>query len=216
MTSTKSLQVFLKIQRFLGRWLTLKNSREHRRFIEDCYSAEHLPILCGFLFLFVVIAVNGDGVLALERFAVAPLDAYRPHVRLIYCAFMGVCLSGAAGSMGLGWYCQKRRRSAGSSDEGRPVIHELATDDAERNLDAGNAAAVRLLRWLLIALRLAFVMFSIYLFRLSHASGWTLHYVYVQMQTMSVFNGLTFRQNFFVLVLTAVMVMPNVIGPKPR
>lgn len=199
----------LKIGRVFGRWLSLKKAREHGRFIQDCYSADQHPILCGFLFSFVVIAVNGDGVLALERFSVAPLDAHKRLLRLIYGVLMLVCLSGVSASIGLGRYIQHRRRSEGGMDEGVAAAEE-------GGLDESSAVAARLLRWLLITLHLAFLLFSVYIFRLSHASGWTLHYPFIQMQAMVQSNGLTFRQNLVVMASAAVILLPNIIGPKPR
>lgn len=184
----------------------MKKAREHGRFIEDCYSADQHPILCGFLFSFVVITVNGDGVLALERFSVAPLDAHKRRLRLIYGVLMGVCLLGVSASIALGRYIQHRQRSA-SGREGA---------DEKRSLDERSAVAARFLRWLLISLYLAFLLFSVYIFRLSHASGWTLHYPFIQMQAMVQSNGLTLHQNLFVMASAAIILLPNIIGPTPR
>jgi len=157
------------------------------------------------------------GILALDRFTVQPLADHKREIALGYAALVAVCLVSALAAASLRWWPLLRRLGQGADIGGN--AGGGAKEDAAASAGADNLGVVTAftLRWVLVFVRVAYAVFSLRVWRLSLASGWSLHYPIISnFGSVVLFNGLTFAQNLIVLASTVCLLLPCAIGANTK
>ena len=184
--------------------LTLKCRSQQAKFRNECYT-KGVPLCVSFALMSVSVSVMCSGLLSLDRFSVSPLDVLRPFLLYSYLLLIAVSLLAflAAFALTLHNYSE-------ACDLEPPATSTLSAH-MRKHKDQFSCACYRALRNLQVVCKLACVVLCLYAWHRTKADGWTLHFPYLQLVAMSQFNGLSYRQNFWLVWTSFGMVIPHVL-----